>query len=109
MIWMIVLLVTAIAFVFIKRSSQKSKLVVWEGSCPPTTFSYRDQNGRQRVTVKPIRLITKEAQHNLIAVDVNGNEKIFFSQLIDSMLVTEGHKKKHFDDWINDVLFNKTQ
>ncbi|AGN34191.1 hypothetical protein VPPG_00066 [Vibrio phage VD1] len=109
MIWIVVVLVAAIGIFFLKRKNETLETVIWEGLCPSTTFSYRDQNGRQRITVEPVRLIKKGNYQNLIAVDSHGNEKVFYCQLIDSMLVTEGHKKMHFDDWVNCVLLPQEQ
>ncbi|MGY5579772.1 WYL domain-containing protein [Vibrio cincinnatiensis] len=77
--------------------------VIWQGECPPTTFTYRDGD-RERVTVLPIRLERCGTYQNLIATTKNGIEKTYFVQNIETMLTTEGHKKKHFDDWVNDVL-----
>lgn len=104
MIWIVAVLVAAIGIFFLKRKNDSLETVIWEGSCPPTTFSYRHQNGRQRITVEPVKLIKKGNDQNLIAMDSHGNEKVFFCQLIDSMIVTEGHKKMYFDEWVNQVL-----
>lgn len=107
--WIVVFLIAVAGFVIFKRKKIEQTTTVWSGSCPPTTFTYRDSSDRRRVTVQPIKLIRKGKYQDLIAIDSNGTEKIFFCQLIDSMLATEGHKKKHFDDWVNDVLLAQTE
>jgi hypothetical protein len=90
------------------KTKSNIKKVIWQGECPPTTFSYRDID-RERVTVSPIRLESTGSYKNLIALKSNGLERTFFVQNIDTMLATEGHKKKHFDDWVNDVLLAKQE
>lgn len=87
-----------------EKAKSNIKHVIWEGQCPPTTFTYRDGN-RERLTVSPIRLESNGSYKNLIAIKNNGIERTFFVQNIETMLATEGHNKKHFDEWVNDVLF----
>ncbi|NNN99059.1 hypothetical protein FKQ62_06170 [Vibrio sp. B1-2] len=85
------------------KTKSNIKQVIWQGKCPPTTFTYRVYD-RERITVTPIRLISNGLHKDLIALDSTGKEKIYFVQNIETMLDTEGHKKKRFDDWVNDVL-----
>ncbi len=103
MFWIAILVVITIGAVVVAYSKQKEK-ILWRGDCPPTTFSYRDQSGRQRITVKPIRLRKIGNYIDLIALNNLDDEKIYFTHLIDSMLSTEGHEKMHFDDWVKGVL-----
>ncbi|WP_102341209.1 hypothetical protein [Vibrio cyclitrophicus] len=106
MFWFVCVLVVLVA-IAIYKNRQPKEILIWEGNCPPTTFSYRDQSERQRLTVQPIRLIQKGEYLNLIALDSAGKEKVFFTQLIDTMLITEGHKKMTFPDWVKNVLEKK--
>ncbi|KJY82711.1 hypothetical protein TW81_10820 [Vibrio galatheae] len=106
MFWIAVLAVITIGTVAVAYIKQKEK-ILWQGECPPTTFSYRDQSDRQRITVTPIKIRKIGNYVDLIALNSSGNEKVYFSQLVDSMLSTEGHEKKHFDDRVNDVLLSK--
>ncbi len=104
MLWIICAAFLLMILSFYWKKKALHKVVIWQGECPPTTFSYRDQSGRQRITVQPIRILKSKKYIDLVAINSNGNEKIFYRQLIDSMMATEGHKKMHFDDWVNDVL-----
>ncbi|WP_241909827.1 hypothetical protein [Vibrio sp. 10N.261.55.A7] len=90
-----------------KRSVSNISTVLWEGKCPATTFTYRDE-GRERLTVYPTRLEVNGTYRNLIATKENGVTKTFFVQNIDTMLDTEGHKKKHFDEWVEGVLLGES-
>ncbi|MEZ8824414.1 hypothetical protein AB6E04_08620 [Vibrio amylolyticus] len=85
------------------RSKSNISAILWEGKCPATTFTYRDE-GRERLTVYPTRLEVKGTYKNLIATKENGVTQTFFVQNIDSVLHTEGHKKMDFDDWVEEVL-----
>ncbi|MGF1696580.1 WYL domain-containing protein [Vibrio lamellibrachiae] len=85
------------------RAKSNISATLWEGECAATTFTYR-YDGRDRLTVYPIRLELNGTYKNLIARKENGVTKTFFVQNIDTMLATEGHKKKHFDDWVESVL-----
>ncbi|WP_295894041.1 hypothetical protein [uncultured Vibrio sp.] len=88
------------------RSKSNISAVLWEGECPATTFTYRDE-GRERLTVYPTRLEVHGTYRNLIATKENGVTQTFFVQNIDTMLDTEGHKKMHFDDWVESVLLGE--
>ncbi|EKO3385485.1 hypothetical protein OMA36_001753 [Vibrio fluvialis] len=103
MFWIAVLAVITIGAVVVAYFKQKEK-ILWQGDCPTTTFSYRDQSDRQRITVTPIKLRKIGNYVDLIALNSSGKEKVYFSQLIDSMLSTEGHDKMHFDGWVKGVL-----
>ncbi|HHE0568866.1 TPA: WYL domain-containing protein [Vibrio parahaemolyticus] len=80
--------------------------IIWKGTCPLTTFTYRD-NGRVRVTVTPTALRKRGKYYDLVARDESGQLGVFFAQNIETMLATEGHKKKHFDDWVKEVLLQE--
>lgn len=84
--------------------------VVWQGELSPTTFSRYEYVGndrkRKRETVTPLALLKgkltgetklkfRDSENRELAINVN---------LINTMLATEGHPKKHFEDWVNDLL-----
>lgn len=80
--------------------------IIWSGTFAPTTFTYRD-GVRQRVTVTPTTLRKRGKYYDLVARDESGEISIFFVQNIETMLSSEGYKKKHFDEWVNEVLLEE--
>ncbi|WBA11422.1 WYL domain-containing protein [Salinivibrio kushneri] len=76
--------------------------VIWQGSCPETSFTYRGQ-GRKRVTVTPSAVLKSSDGFVLVATDAGGNQEQFDVSRIETMLATQGEKKRHFDDWLEQI------
>ncbi|MEZ9564851.1 WYL domain-containing protein [Vibrio artabrorum] len=88
-----------------KNTRTNFEIIKWEGDCPPTTFTYKDIDSRRRITVKPIRLyINKKGYLDLDVEHENGSTETLYVSRIDTMLSTDGYKKKHFQDWVKEVL-----
>ncbi|EKO3378399.1 hypothetical protein ONZ70_003608 [Vibrio fluvialis] len=89
--------------------------VVWEGELAPTTFSRYVYNGnernRKRETVTPLSVLKGKltGETKIKFRDSQDREFTIKVDLIDTMLATEGHKKMHFDDWVNEVLLAQTK
>ncbi|WP_158144866.1 hypothetical protein [Vibrio metschnikovii] len=96
------------------ETCERDYSIVWKGTLAPTTFSRYEYHGyerkRKRETVKPIALYKGKltGETKLEFIDSGNIKQIIKIDLIDTMLATEGHKKKHFDDWVNDVLLTST-
>lgn len=79
--------------------------IIWQGSCPLTTFTYRTTQSRSRVSVYPQKLILDTIKDiYLEAIDRDGVVHTYRVHQIETMLSTVGFKKFHFDNWINEVL-----
>ncbi|MDC0611925.1 hypothetical protein OAP63_14430 [Vibrio sp.] len=92
------------------ETCERDYSVMWEGQLAPTTFSRIEYGGeRKRETVKPIGLYKGKLTgvQKLKFLDSKDKEITFNTKYIDTMLATEGHKKKHFDDWVNSVLLSQ--
>lgn len=82
---------------------------IWEGELPPTTFSRYEQINNERQRVKESLVLVKvqkgKISNRLYTSFQKGSDVLrLSSDDILTMLVTEGHKKYRFDDWINEVV-----
>ncbi|CAH8242435.1 hypothetical protein VAEKB19_6710002 [Vibrio aestuarianus] len=92
------------------ETCERDYSLIWEGELAPTTFSRYEYNGyersRKRETVTPLAFLKGKltGETKLKFRDSQNKELTIKTDLIDTMLDTEGHKKKRLDDWVNDVL-----
>ncbi|MGY2573187.1 hypothetical protein [Vibrio sp. C8] len=97
------------------ETCERDYSLIWEGELAPTTFSRYVYNGnersRKREAVTPLSVLKGKitGETKIKFRDSQDKEFTIKTDLIDTMLATEGHKKMHFDDWVNCVLLPQEQ
>ncbi|MDE5178236.1 hypothetical protein [Vibrio fluvialis] len=97
------------------ETCERDYSLIWEGELAPTTFSRYVYSGyertRKRETVTPLAVVKGKltGETKIKFRDSQDKEFTIKTDLIDTMLATEGHKKMHFDDWVNCVLLPQEQ